>query len=479
MEIEIRHEEDDMMSELYDTSMNGCTTTLDRLIHNDPLLLNRIPLTSFSETPLHISVLAGHLDFSRTLLLKKPQLAVELDSHGRCPLHLASAEGHIEIVQTLLQANNNACLIRDQDDRIPLHYAVMRGRVDVVRELIIAQPDSTRVVPDGGESILHVCVKYNQLEVLKLLVESMSDEGDFLNSKDSEGGNTILHLAVMLKQIKTVKYLLSVSKVKERANTSNEMGFTAIEALDHCPKDLKNVIIQNILMDAGVKREKNQINLPRPSVVVDHHEPAKPIRSSKKWWTKWLEYLSYRGDWLEEMRGTLMLVATVITTITFQPIVNPIGGVWQTDQNFSFERHGQMHKFECRAGTSVFACNKDHSVYFTFLICNTASFTASWCVIFLMISGFPLRTKVCMGVLTLLMCTTLTFLAFAYIIAFYLFLPVADYDETLLDSVLIISGGVQISLMAVIGMVILIHTIRFLAWLVAKIRKFILYMQKR
>ena len=84
-----------------------------------------------------------------------------------------------------------------------------------------------------------------------------------------------------------------------------------------------------------------------------------------------------------------------------------------------------------------------------------------------------------MGVLTLLMCTTLTFLAFAYIIAFYLLLPHEDYDETLLYSVNIISGGIQVSMMAVIGMVILIHTIRFLAWLVAKIRKFILYMQRR
>ena len=279
--------------------------------------------------------------------------------------------------------------------------------------------------------------------------------------------------------MQTVKYLLSVSKVKERANASNEMGFTAIEALDHCPKDLKKVVIQNILMDAGVAREKNQINLPRPSVVVDHYEPAKPIRSSKKWWTKWLEYLSYRGDWLEEMRGTLMLVATVITTITFQPIVNPIGGVWQNDTKFSFERHGQMHKIECRVGTSVFACNNDHYMYFTFLVCNTASFTASWCVIFFLISGFPLRNKVCMGVLTFLMCTTLTFLASAYIIAFYLLLPHKDYDKTQLHSESIISGGIQISLIAVIGMVILIHTIRFLAWLVAKIRKFILYIQRR
>ena len=51
-------------------------------------------------------------------------------------------------------------------------------------------------------TVLHLCVKYNQLEALKLLVESVSDEGEFLNSKGHEDGNTILYLAVMLKQIK-------------------------------------------------------------------------------------------------------------------------------------------------------------------------------------------------------------------------------------------------------------------------------------
>ena len=153
--MEIRHEEDAII-ELYNASMCGCTTTLYRLIHKDPNILNKTSLTSMSETPLHISTLVGHLDFCRALLLLKPQLAVELDSHRRCPLHMASAEGYIEIVQTLLRANNNACLIRDQDEKIPLHYAVMRGRIDVVRELIIAQPNSTQVVLDGGDTVLHV-----------------------------------------------------------------------------------------------------------------------------------------------------------------------------------------------------------------------------------------------------------------------------------------------------------------------------------
>ncbi|XP_030969629.1 ankyrin repeat-containing protein BDA1-like [Quercus lobata] len=330
--MEIRHEEDAII-ELYNASMSGCTTTLSRLIHKEPNILNRISLTSMSETPLHISTLVGHLDFSRALLLLKPQLAIELDSHKRCPLHMASAEGHIEIVQILLRANNNACLIRDQDERIPLHYAVMRGRIDVVRELITAQPDSSQIVLDVGETVLHVCVKYNQIEALKLLVESLSDEGDFLNSNDHDGGNTILHLAVMLKQTKVVKYLLSVSKVKDGAYSLNQMGFTALEVLDHCAEGLKSVTIRKILLDAGIERARNQTNLQPPlAVVIGHHEPAKPVQPSKNWWLKWIEYLSYQGDWLGEMRGALMVVATVITTITFQPVLNPPGGVSQTNE---------------------------------------------------------------------------------------------------------------------------------------------------
>ncbi|GMY34663.1 ankyrin repeat-containing protein bda1 [Fagus crenata] len=442
--MEISHEEDDIM-ELYNASVSGCTTTFHRLIHKDPRLLSKISLTSLSETPLHISASAGHLDFSRALLLLKPQLAVELDSHKRCPLHLASAEGHIEIAQAILHANNNTCLIRDQDGRIPLHYAAMRGRVEVVRELIVARPDSTQVVLDGGETVLHLCVKYNQLEALKLLVESVIDEGEFLNSKD-HGGNTILHLAVMLKEIEIVKYLLSVSKVKERVDAL----ITALEVLDHSPKDLKNFIIRNILMDAGVERAKNQNNLPPPPiVVVGHHETTKPVRSSNKWWEKWLNYLRYEGNWLEEMRGTLMLVATVITTITFQPILNPPGGVWQndvvvvpkkidsgivpsdvnpptwvSDVNPPTWVYTPIQNITCEAGTSVFACAPYYHRYFIFMICNTVSFTASLCVTFLLISGFPLKNKLCMGLLTFAMCTTLAFLGLAYVVAFNMLIPV-------------------------------------------------------
>ena len=65
-----------------------------------------------------------------------------------------------------------------------------------------------------------------------------------------------------------------------------------------------------------------------PPTTMGNQESETPKQSR---WSKWLEYLRYQGDWLEETRGSLMVVATVITTITFQPALSPPGGFWQND----------------------------------------------------------------------------------------------------------------------------------------------------
>jgi hypothetical protein len=38
--------------------------------------------------------------------------------------------------------------------------------------------------------------------------------------------------------------------------------------------------------------------------------------------------LRHRENWMEETRGTLMIVATVIATMAFQAGISPPGGVW-------------------------------------------------------------------------------------------------------------------------------------------------------
>ena len=94
------------------------------------------------------------------------------------------------------------------------------------------------------------------------------------------------------------KFLLSVSKVKEEA--LNWMGFTALDVLEHSPKDFKRFTFQNILMDAGVERANNQNNLPPPSAtMIGHHESGKPTQLSKQRSSQFL-YLKHKGHWIEE-----------------------------------------------------------------------------------------------------------------------------------------------------------------------------------
>ena len=63
-----------------------------------------------------------------------------------------------------------------------------------------------------------------------------------------------------------------------------------------------------MLLDVGDRVER--VNNPS--------ESAKTTQSRKKWWKNLSKHLKYGGKWVEENRGYIMVVATVITTLTFQ-----------------------------------------------------------------------------------------------------------------------------------------------------------------
>ena len=144
--MEIRGEEDiDIITRLYKASMEGSVVCLNWLVQKDPMILSKISLSSSTETPLHISALAGHLHFTKQLLVLEPKLASELDSFKRSPLHLASAKVHTEIVQTLMETNEDMCLAKDEEGRISLQYAAMRGNVDTIEQLLNGSRDRSMI----------------------------------------------------------------------------------------------------------------------------------------------------------------------------------------------------------------------------------------------------------------------------------------------------------------------------------------------
>ena len=77
-----------------------------------------------------------------------------------------------------------------------------------------------------------------------------------------------------------------------------------------------------------------------------------------------------------------MVVAIVISTLTFQQAASPPGGVWSRSRNVTFYTG---HNIKVDAGTSVIG-SLDPLYYFYFIILNAISFIASAIVTFLLIT---------------------------------------------------------------------------------------------
>ena len=106
-----------------------------------------------------------------------------------------------------------------------------------------------------------------------------------------------------------------------------------------------------------------------------------------------MKNLEYKGDWFQEVQGTMMLVATVIATVAFQGAINPPGGVWQEDIPFHSNStiHLLFHSSNTLktliAGTAVmtYSSSDQGNCYTRYLIINSISFFVSVCVIMFII----------------------------------------------------------------------------------------------
>ncbi|KAF8401043.1 hypothetical protein HHK36_014346 [Tetracentron sinense] len=486
-----------MERRLYEASLHGNVASLRELMQEDELILDRVSVTCFDETPLHIAAMRGHVDFTRALLRFKPKLAAELDYRRCSPLHLASAEGYVVIVRELLSICPDACVFRDQDGRTPLHLAAMKGREEVLEVLLHVRPEVTRITTDHGETIMHLCVKHNRLEALKMLVESESDD-EFVNSKDDDG-NTILHIAAAMKQMETIKYLLT--RIGVKVNALNGNSFTALDVIEHSPRDLKIMEIRESLREAGTLRAKN---LPQ-ATLIDGSEISQAVRrnevvavappvvpQSGARDSSFKKSTNNRKEWFKNTNEALMVTATVIASIAFQAGINPPGGV-STENKLFINNEGT--NITLHAGKAIMA-DKYPEDYLTFLGFNAASFIISSSIILFLLSGLPLKRRIFIGIQLVAMWVTITCMAVSYIFAIYA-VSSNPNDQTLVDIIVysIIHGSGQklvsdkknisarkviflvvIAWLGVLAIIFIWHAIRFGLWVLRKLRKFVLHL---
>lgn len=126
---------------------------------------------------------------------------------------------------------------------------------------------------------------------------------------------------------------------------------------DHHFKDFKSLQIQLMLTNTGIQiAERSQMGRPP--------QPPPLETTLEKVWRKISGIKEpHNSNWLEEMRGNLSLVATMISTISFQAMINPPGGFVQQgilSDNETFQCVTSIDGYYACPGESVSAI-----VYFT------------------------------------------------------------------------------------------------------------------
>ncbi|KAJ4772903.1 Ankyrin repeat family protein [Rhynchospora pubera] len=305
---------------LDEASHAGDASSLKVLLEEDKLLLDRT-LNEVRDNPLHIAAFHGHVDFASEILELKPELAKKLNKEGQSPLHLAAARGHLQVVEKLLdQVGTDICLVLDKAGYLPIHTAAIHGKNDVVAMFIDKCQQTLHEVTSTNETLLHLAVKANSLETIRFLMS----RGVKLNAKDDEG-NTCLHIAVARRNSQVIKEFLHY--MGEEINSMNVSGQTPLDVLCESWQYFDDVSLVNMIRNAGGLRAAELTDLKSICIHSSEHVPSRT--SEKRTTTAKLTLVEKNHDSGE----TLLIVATLVATITFQAVLNPPGGFVQGDSS--------------------------------------------------------------------------------------------------------------------------------------------------
>ena len=121
-------------------------------------------------TPLHRSVICGHLNITEYLLLSgaDPNLKTKT---GDTALHTAVDSNRPDLIQTLIKFGADPNIQQD-DGETPLHVASFKGNAEIVSLLLENKADPNIQNTVMGKTALHYAVDYNYADIIRLLLKS-------------------------------------------------------------------------------------------------------------------------------------------------------------------------------------------------------------------------------------------------------------------------------------------------------------------
>ncbi|GMP62160.1 hypothetical protein CsSME_00024361 [Camellia sinensis var. sinensis] len=251
-------------------------------------------------------------------------------------MDIASTFGYVEIVTELLTAGPEICRLSGRDGKTALHYAAMNGRVMVIYHLLSTCEASIKDVTSLGETALHLAVTFCKFEAFECLIkwlERLRME-EIVNWHDRDG-NTVLHISVSRKQLESVELLLNSSNIISRSlelNAMNSSSLTAMDIMDIVTEGPSDIQLREVLQSAGALIACNingiSITTSLQQFTTNNNRTNQellPLQEPSKDWFKYFKFQQQR-DSPSDARNTLLVVAALIATVTFQAGVNPPTG---------------------------------------------------------------------------------------------------------------------------------------------------------
>ncbi|GAY60631.1 hypothetical protein CUMW_203560 [Citrus unshiu] len=346
-----------MDRKLFEATQAGNVQSLHQLLGENPLILHTSALTS-AGNPLHVASAYGHIDFVKEIINLRPDMAQEVNKDGFSPLHMASSIGHTEVLQ-------------GPEAKTPLHCAAIKGRSHAVAEMLSACPECVEDVTIQHDTALHLAIKNSQYGVIAIIVDwirEMKKEHIF-NMRD-EQGNTVIELLL--------GHQANASQGLE-VNAINHSGLTAFDLLLIFLSEAGDREIEEILRSAGATgmRDDNQTSTDNPAA---SSAETNPLRT-KNDMTEFFKFKKGR-DSPGETRSSLLVVAALVATTTFQFGVNPPGGAWQDNSIPTSKTH--------IAGESIWG-STNTIAFRLYMFFNSLGFKLSLQMINILTTKFPLQ----------------------------------------------------------------------------------------
>ncbi|XP_010448544.1 PREDICTED: ankyrin repeat-containing protein At5g02620-like [Camelina sativa] len=439
------------------TALNqrGETAFLVACRYNHPdaanLILEELPSITIGE--FCATIFGEYTDLAIKILARFPNIAKEVDGKLSTPLHYACNVDSIVMVKMLLEIDEGLAERVNRDGITPLHLAIMRCSVAILEEFIDKAPASFNILTSAEETVFHIAAKHENIEVFIFMAENMINSSEILLQVDGFG-NTVLHAAASSSCYPVILYIIYETTIDLSAK--NNFGSEAADLVSITEEN--NIVISKWLkVDAKKIRDpQNHRNGP-DSTYWGMSSQTELLERIKKLERQMI--VTYRdptqkeremhAEALQSARNMITIVAILVASLAFTGGINPPGGVYQEGPSIGKSIAGKMLAFKI------------------FSISNNIALFASLCIVVLLVSIIPYRTKPLMNFLVIthrMMWVAVTSMAIAYVAAAWVIVPHFRGTRWLFFAILAISSSTLGSLFVYLGYKLFKHMSKKTEW---------------